>query len=54
MIADQAHRALIDAAIARMAEETGLPRSVVRPMVEIEAQRCPQSLPFLAGKTAHD
>lgn len=46
-------RELIEKAIARMVEETGLAQHVVRPMVEMEAARCPASLPFLAGKSTN-
>lgn len=44
---------LVEAAIAGMMEESGLAEHIVRPMVEMEAARCPASLPFLARKRAH-
>jgi len=43
---------LVERAIARMVEESGMPEHVVRKMVEMEAARSPASLPFLAGAPA--
>lgn len=40
---------LVERAIAHMCDESGLPEHVVRPMVEMEAARSPESLAFLAG-----
>jgi hypothetical protein len=42
---------LVDQAVAKMCDESGLPERTVRPMIEMEAQRMPASLTWLAGRS---